>query len=216
MSGMTNYLPMAYSPASDDDSDFEIVPVPKSKTTRKRSTAKPGSSASRPARGKGKVVREPRSTPRLSVKAKKPLAVLEEELFEDDESPSTTKTTVKRNYNKKTSATYTSDEDEIRSTKPSRESKKASTKKRPTPQRETSEDDDDSVMDEGSKPTKKRKSQVSENADTFIDLSPKTTAFESLPTFSCFIGKNILLFIYIIIIHYLFSFNKTLNKESEI
>lgn len=188
---MSNYIsnPASYSSASDDDSDFEIVTAPKSKAGRKKSTPKQGSSTSRPTRGKGKVVREPRTNGRANTKGKRPLAAMEEDLFEDDELMPMVKPPVKRNYSKKTSVNFTSDEDEGRPVKVVREARKPA-KKRPSPQHDTSDDDDDSVMDDVVKSSKKQKSQVSENADTFIDLSPKTSAFATLPTFSCFIGKN--------------------------
>lgn len=102
------------------------------------------------------------------------------------------KPTTKRTSNKKTVPNESCEVDDHRPTKSERETKKGSIKKQSNPQRESS-DDDDSMIDEGTRPSKMRKTQASSNADTFIDLSPKTPKFASLPTFSCFIGELLFL-----------------------
>lgn len=75
MSGNTDYIPMHNSSASDDDSEFQLVPTPKAKPGRKRGVVKASTSASasRICARKGKAF-----SGRNTNKGKRPFAILEE------------------------------------------------------------------------------------------------------------------------------------------
>lgn len=122
--------------------------------------------------------------------------VLEEELDEDDEPPKTPK----RKLAKKTTS-YSSDEDERKSTQPAREPKRSRGKKQPSPGAGSSDEwgDMDEIIEKNRREhEEQRKKQVgSDTYETtdFIDLSPKTPAFASRPDYRAFIGKYLIFII---------------------